>query len=896
MTEPEIDELKITEGNCALFECEAYNVVTGFTEADILFYMKHAKEGKYKNLITESNTIIEYLNSINTTDSIDGFLNQKNIKKDEETNAIIAAFTATKKAYKYQERDVIQSRIKGNSGIQMENARNAAFNAGEAGKAQNIATQLIATNIQKLTSIEFKAITKPDLETPGQNHSKNNFIITFNELLEDLNIPLIPIPDFDMFIRVIYAGMYPTKMSDENSFQVFIDDRTNVQPVKKRLNIVRKSPQLPLTKQNILFEPMSIMAAPAAGGGRKKKSKNKSKYKNNIRKKTKNNIKKKFRSNTKKRKSLKNKNTLKASRNSSKRKRKHKTYQNLKGGGNGFLSMFKGCMPKPDLVSFPLTREEEEEEEQVVKDAAQAIKELRLPIGEVSEEKISALKIKVEQIKIELRLPIGEVTSALEKKVESEKYRKRGETGVTGKVVTEKEEEFDGLEAAPTSLPRKLFFSEDNKKLDIEDMSDARSEDKKNNERRLFKLYYMLESIAIPLFFKVAPLQEKCNARIAKLGKHNLHFCRTPNNTLGQYIYESTIYDILNYKLSNLPDKSLSKKVLDIYGYGILTKDNLDFHIAKETDNKRQAHKVSSLHTDAQKLILPETIKERINIILNSFDDSDPYNYVSYQIVECDDHYITFKSLLGNTSFTEENAKLFLVSVAQTSVELYEKCGFVHFDLHGANYLINKTELSGSIPKCKFFDFDLSMIKLPENLFDKEKYYSHSQTAAYDAIRMLDLTGSNDQNKEDTVFLKIGHIFDICRLCSDNIIVGNQGSVWYLARSSLEWIIRVNYNKLSTLHEILIGNIRLNRGKRGGIIDLQTYIHSNTYYNSDTKCIFTKEEYKTLVSIFTGNEANYVHALNISNFKIFYKNKFIQCVIIALWCYLFNSEGEEAFF
>lgn len=739
----------------------------------------------------------------------------------------------------------------------------------------------------------FKAITETDLKTPGPNNSKNNFIITFNELLEDLNIPLIPIPDFDMFIRVIYAGMNPTKIFADNSFQVFIDDRTNVQPVKKMLNIGRNSPLFNPLKLN---GNMAAAAAPAAGGGRKKKSKNKSKYKNNIRKKTKNNIKKKFRSNTKKRKSLKNKNTLKASRNSSKRKRKNKTYQNLKGGGNGILSIFTGCMPKPDLVSFPLRREEEEEEEEVVKEAAQAIEELRLSLGEgeVSEEKISALKIKVGQAKKELRLPIGEVISALEIKVESKNDRiNRGKTGVT-----EKEEEFDGLEAAPTSLPRKLFFSEDNKKLDIEDMSDARSEDKKNNERRLFKLYYMLESIVIPLFFKVAPLQhKKYNARIdklGKLGKHNLHFCRTPNNTLGQYIYESTIYDILNYKLSNLPDKSLSKKVLDIYGYGILKKkDNLDFHIAKETDNKRQAHKVSSLHTDAQKLILPETIKERINIILNSFDDSDPYNYVSYQIVECDDHYITFKSLLGNTSFTEENAKLFLVSVAQTSVELYKKCGFVHFDLHGGNYLINKTELSGSIPKCKFFDFDLSMIKLPEDLFDKEQYYSHSQTAAYDAIRMLDLTGSNDQNKEDTVFLKIGHIFDICRLCSDNIIVRNQGSVWHLARSSLEWIIRVNYNKLSTLHEILIGNIVSNKGKRGGIIDLQTYIHSNTY---DTNCIFTQEEYTTLVSIFTENEASIVPALNISNFKIFYKNKFIQCVIIALWCYLFNSKGEEAFF
>lgn len=120
-------DLTINEGNCALFNCGKYNVVTGFTEADILFYMNHAKEGKYKNLITESNTIIDYLESINTTDSIDGFLNRTYIKDDDETTAIIAAFTATKKAYKYQERDVTQSQIKGYSGIRMQKAREAAF-------------------------------------------------------------------------------------------------------------------------------------------------------------------------------------------------------------------------------------------------------------------------------------------------------------------------------------------------------------------------------------------------------------------------------------------------------------------------------------------------------------------------------------------------------------------------------------------------------------------------------------------------------------------------------------------------------------------------------------------------------------------------------------------------
>jgi hypothetical protein len=477
---------------------------------------------------------------------------------------------------------------------------------------------------------------------------------------------------------------------------------------------------------------------------------------------------------------------LKVARNISKRKNKNKKYQHLKGGGFGFLNIFKGCMRKPSNKNKSIKLE----------DIGRYLpKEGEDRLGDIAEIKAGIDK--------------------LEKGVE------KGEKG-----------------------HRRLLVSGD--RLIITRFNNERISDSKNIYRRLFKLFYRGSALKT-LYFKVAPYK----GEIPELP----HFCRTTDNTKGQYIYESTIYDILNEKITGNgktePITELTDKVLKIYGYGITEAADPTFNI-----------KLNPKEQDTP-LILPDNIKEQIIKVLTSFGSTN----VSYQIVECDEDYVPFKKARDISPYKFNPRNFLEEEVAEISRVLHSETGFAHLDLHGDNYFINKKYIRGetTTPNCKFFDFDLSMID--SSTVAKPKY---TQSLAYRDITKTTTKGKLIDKTNNGEFSGIGHIFDICRICADNSIVYDMGSAWDVADDVME-------NKKNDAMKL--SNYLKVRSCRGGhyLNILKKNIHKLA--KPEKLLLSEKENLQTQLALLT-----------IKDFKTY--RRFTRCVITALWCYLHESNGK----
>jgi len=681
----------------------------------------------------------------------------------------------------------------------------AAEEDAAAAAAAAAAAEEDAAAAAAAAAAEVPTLKKLILDVDGFKFTE--FKKNFDELLDDLNMPLIPLykltRNFKMFMYLIILG---SLQDEEKKLELELEELL-LDPEKindlieteiRTLKAVGRyaSDESGYAGSRTASASLNGSRSPstnneAFGGGRKKSSRKVSRNKKKSIKKIGGGRKKSSRKsnkNTKKSSNLVNrkKNTLKVARNISKRKNKNKKYQHLKGGGFGFLNIFNGCMRKPSNKNTSITLED---------------------IGRY--------------------LP------------------KEGEDrlGDLQKIKTE-------LTSRP-SLPRRPLVSGD--RLIITRFNNERISDSKNIYRRLFKLFYRGSALKT-LYFKVAPYK----GEIPELP----HFCRTTDNTKGQYIYESTIYDILNEKITVIPE--LTDKVLKIYGYGITEAKKPTFNI-----------KLDPTERDATPLSLPKNIKDQIIKVLTSFGST--YTYVSYQIVECDEDYVPFKKARDHISpfstipFGDKRIKTFLKEVAKISHDLHSKTGFAHLDLHGDNYFINKKYIRGepttpTTPNCKFFDFDLSMID--SGTVAEPEY---TQSLAYrDITKTTSMTEKLINETNNGEFSGIGHIFDICRICADNSIVYDMGSAWDVADDVME-------NKKNDAMKL--SNYLKVRSCRGGhyLNILQKNIHKLA--KPEKLLLSEKENLQTQLALLT-----------IKDFKTY--RRFTRCVITALWCYLHESNGK----
>jgi hypothetical protein len=934
-----VDPLEIKEGDCALFECEAYNCVSGFREADITFYIE--KSGKYEGLLDQIYTIKTYVNEIivnpssleqfkkdldgelredsitNLTtlfalftaakkagDKLEGEVNTRNIEiiealiealmrdddvtiyetiyetisnNNNKTEIAIKSITElwskqlfskdvnglyeaeqckiglTKSYHKDAEAVAEADDIKVNAADDADAVADAVAtkaaaatkvtaeeDAAEEDAAEEDAAAAAAKEAVAAEEAAVAAAKVPTLKalTAADGFKFTEFKKNFDELLDDLNMPLIPLykltRNFNMFMYLIILG---SLQDDENKLELELEEllldpekindliEAEIRTLKPNVTNAGRAgstdsdgstasdesgyagSRTPSASLNGGHSPSA--ANEALGGGRKKSSRKVSRNKKKSIKKIGGGRKKSSRKsnkNTKKSSNLVNrkKNTLKVARNISKRKNKNKKYQHLKGGGFGFLNIFKGCMRKPSNKNTSITLED--------------IGRYLPKEGEDREDRLAELR----EIKAGLK-------------------------------------NLEGLTSGPAQGPqlpprtRRLLVS--GNKLIITRFNNERIRDSKNVYRRLFKLFYRGSALKT-LYFKVAPYR----GIIPELP----HFCRTTDNTKGQYIYESTIYDILNEKITGKeetkPITELTDKVLKIYGYGITEAADPTFNI-----------KLDPADRDATPLILPDNIKEQIIKVLTSFGST--YTNVSYQIVECDEDYVPFKKARDHISpfskihFGDTRIKTFLKEVAKISHDLHSKTGFAHLDLHGDNYFINKKYIRGepttTTPNCKFFDFDLSMIEYPTES-------EYTQSLAYRDITKATTKGSLIDKTNNGEFSGIGHIFDICRICADNSIVYDMGSAWDVA-DDVMINDRNDAMKLSNYLKV--------RSCRGGhyLNTLQINIHKlakPTKLSQPEKVNLQKRLAK----------------LTIEDFKTY--RRFTRCVITALWCYLHESNGK----
>ena len=212
-----------------------------------------------------------------------------------------------------------------------------------------------------------------------------------------------------------------------------------------------------------------------------------------------------------------------------------------------------------------------------------------------------------------------------------------------------------------------------------------------NFDRR--RLIYLISINSKTYFIKIAAFFNSNN----KFNKDELSELPIKSSDLGDYIYEARIYEELHKQMKDVKMKNgtnATDYITKIYGWDVInTKRNTPFNIKLNNDPTNISININTVVTQ-----LYYSIKKNLK----------KPNVCSYMITENDTSVMTLNE-------AEKIKRIVsLKSVYNNAIELlsacFNKCKFVHWDLHHHNILVNvKTN------QVKLFDFDFSELNYGSN-------------------------------------------------------------------------------------------------------------------------------------------------------------------------------------
>jgi hypothetical protein len=674
------------------------------------------------------------------------------------------------------------------------------------------------------------------------------------------------------------------------------------------------SPQLPQTEPHTPLNSASIMAA--AGGARKKKSKNnnKSKYKNNIRKKTKNNIKKKFRSNTKKRKSLK---------------------KIKKGGANQlnlplllslaigacsimFYYMYNPASPykykilRPNIPERPQKPEEEKLSEFNSK----------IQLVDITTNLLFRLDIVINTKTIPLFFKIANIKDNVkdDKFSSSEKHFN--------------DKEYEDVKNYGQYLYESQLYHKINEKIN----------DKDDLKYNIIKIYGfgITSNNSNSIDFQIKKkgnniIQtfeegETCSLNLGSLNKHisillkksivNETFKMIENNMIN--IFKSsknisvdytffkgilTSIDVTNPKSNynnyyHINGNTINNDINWFDTFEKEVKEGIDITTISTSSPSKNVYKpiqfylnlnsikIKLYHINYDKPIVQDSLGtiyfvttyyiktnagfHPIYIYCGDYKDTKSSDegkslyskYISYQITEFDKNYISFTHLNSIKSLTSlshldlhSQNKRILDNINVISTNLYRQ-GLVHLDLHGNNYLVNKE----THKNYKIFGFDISILKTNDTVITQP--WILGVTFYKPIFEVL-------CNKNVDLFLKVGRLKDFYYIYAvnyvfeyipiiDNYILLIINDMNYDTEGTFEL-----FNKFNTFHDPIPEDL----------------LHI-------LKDLFTPEE-KISLALILETEFTTINKLKEKWHYYFNLNNISSIVIIYLiWCSIVNDEME----
>jgi len=212
-----------------------------------------------------------------------------------------------------------------------------------------------------------------------------------------------------------------------------------------------------------------------------------------------------------------------------------------------------------------------------------------------------------------------------------------------------------------------------------------------NLDRR--RLIYLISINSKTYFIKIAAFFNSNN----KFNKDELSALPIKSSDLGDYIYEARIYEELHKQMKDVKMKNgthATDYITKIYGWDVInTNRNTHFNIKLNNDPTNTSININTVVTQ-----LYYSIKKNLK----------KPNVCSYMITENDTSVMTLNE-------AEKIKRIVsLKSVYNNAIELlsacFNKCKFVHWDLHHHNILVNvKTN------QVKLFDFDFSELNYGSN-------------------------------------------------------------------------------------------------------------------------------------------------------------------------------------
>ncbi len=303
----------------------------------------------------------------------------------------------------------------------------------------------------------------------------------------------------------------------------------------------------------------------------------------------------------------------------------------------------------------------------------------------------------------------------------------------------------------------------------------------------------------IRLFFKVSNFTKKLETYPIDSFKPKCF----NSNDCGVYIYESNIYQELKKRVVN-KKVHLNNKILKIFGFGITEIGDIarDFKFKPKICYNKETDKICESYLPNNENIIPYELKivglplDKLRLRLGFCQSNTKYMWenVSYNISEFDPLFKSANSY-KNTDVTPEGAIALIESLYELINELYDsEIGFVHYDLHGSNYLVRKittTKINSKVDfEIKLFDFDKSLLLEEDNttisptMKDFEHYLHHFTSK---------IAGSEkEQNK---FIFKLGAVFDFHRIFC-NTSFSDKGEPEIIPYTYM-WEIFFYYNKFS---------------------------------------------------------------------------------------------------
>lgn len=199
------------------------------------------------------------------------------------------------------------------------------------------------------------------------------------------------------------------------------------------------------------------------------------------------------------------------------------------------------------------------------------------------------------------------------------------------------------------------------------------------------------------------------------------------------FVKEIDIYKELTKAMQT--DTQLEDKIIKIYGGSELNKGD----------------KYEILVND-QKILFDKNNNANLFQKINNLFENKDLNSIVYSVLDFNNNYMTLKTALNDNLIKDKC--ILLLNVLNTLNFLNKKYGFIHFDLHPENLLINVNEKENSnyeTNKFKLFDFDLSWTKKNKN----------REPIVRGLIYQINKVDPEALSEDD--FAKLGFIYDFYR-------------------------------------------------------------------------------------------------------------------------------------